>query len=88
MNDNLKIFFSKAASFIGMLSFIPIRIIFMSDVEIIGAASVLFFVCAITFVLPYKMLTFEYWEYEDDTNYENVEKEPVQQPQNHRGHVA
>lgn len=87
MNNNLKAFFTKAASFIGLLSIIPIQIFFLNDVEVIGAASVLFIVCAITFVLPYKMLTFEYWEYEDDTNYENADKKPVQ-PQNHRGHAA
>lgn len=81
MNDNLKVFFTKAASFIGMLSFIPIQIFFVNDTEVIGAASILFLVCAITFVLPYKMLTFEYWEYE------NVDKKPVQQ-QNHREHAA
>lgn len=74
MNNNLKAFFTKAASFIGMLSIIPIQII-------------LFIVCAITFVIPYRMLTFEYWEYEDDTHYKNVDKKPVQ-PQNHRGHAA
>ncbi len=87
MNNNLKAFFTKAASFIGMLSIIPIQIFFVNDVEVIGAASVLFIVCAITFVLPYKMLTFEYWEYEEYTNYENTDKKPVQ-PQNHRGHAA
>lgn len=88
MNDNLKAFCTKAASFIGMLSFIPIQIFFVNDTEVIGAASIFFLVCAITFVLPYKMLTFEYWEYEDDTNYENLDKKPVQRPQNHRGHAA
>lgn len=87
MNNNLKAFFTKAASFIGMLSIIPIQIFFLNDVEVIGAASVLFIVCAITFVLPYKMLTFEYWEYENDTRYKNVDKKPVR-PQNHRGHAA
>jgi hypothetical protein len=87
MNDNLKAFFTKAVSFIGMLSFIPIQIFFANDSEVIGAASILFIVCAITFVLPYKMLTFEYWEYENDTHYKNVDKKPVQ-PQNHRGHAA
>jgi Poly(ADP-ribose) polymerase catalytic domain. len=69
MNDNLKAFFTKAVSFIGMLSFIPIQIFFANDSEVIGAASILFIVCAITFVIPYRMLTFEYWEYEDDTHY-------------------
>lgn len=72
MNDNLKAFFTKAVSFIGMLSFIPIQIFFANDSEVIGAASILFIVCAITFVIPYRMLTFEYWEYEDDTHYKNV----------------
>ena len=42
MNDNLKAFFTKAASFIGMLSFIPIQIFFVNDTEVIGAASILF----------------------------------------------
>lgn len=87
MNDNLKAFFTKAVSFIGMLSFIPIQIFFENDSEVIGAASILFIVCAITFVIPYRMLMFEYWEYEDDTHYKNVDKKPVQ-PQNHRGHAA
>ena len=65
----------------------PIQIFFANDSEVIGAASILFIVCAITFVIPYRMLTFEYWEYEDDTHYKNVDKKPVQ-PQNHRGHAA
>lgn len=48
MNNNLKAFFTKAASFIGMLSIIPIQIFFANDSEVIGAASILFIVCAIT----------------------------------------